>query len=40
MAVDLEMWEPRYATRAARMQASEIRELLKLLDERSNLSYN
>ena len=25
-------WEPRYAARAERMRASEIRELLKLLD--------
>lgn len=32
-------WEPRYATRAARMQASEIRELLKLLDLPGIISF-
>ena len=26
-------WEPRYASREKRMQASEIRDLLKLLDK-------
>lgn len=32
-------WEPRYAKRASRMQASEIRELLKLLDQPDILSF-
>lgn len=32
-------WEPRYATRAKRMQASEIRELLKLLDQPGLISF-
>ncbi len=32
-------WEPRYATRAARMKASEIRELLKLLDQPDIISF-
>jgi DNA-binding transcriptional MocR family regulator len=32
-------WEPRYARRAARMHASEIRELLKLLDEPGIISF-
>ncbi len=32
-------WEPRYAGRAARMQASEIRELLKLLDRPGIISF-
>ncbi len=32
-------WEPRYAQRAARMQASEIRELLKLLDTPGVISF-
>lgn len=32
-------WEPRYATRAARMRASEIRELLKLLDQPDVISF-
>jgi DNA-binding transcriptional MocR family regulator len=32
-------WEPRYAGRAARMQASEIRELLKLLDKPGIVSF-
>jgi DNA-binding transcriptional MocR family regulator len=32
-------WEPRYAHRAARMQASEIRELLKLLDTPGVISF-
>jgi len=32
-------WEPRYASRAARMQASEIRELLKLLDRPGIISF-
>ena len=39
MAENPEMWEPRYATRASRMQASEIRELLKLLDEPDIISF-
>jgi len=30
--IEASAWEPRYAGRAERMQASEIRELLKLLD--------
>ncbi len=33
------LWEPRYATRAAHMQASEIRELLKLLDQPDIVSF-
>lgn len=32
-------WEPRYADRAARMKASEIRELLKLLDQPDIISF-
>jgi hypothetical protein len=32
-------WEPRYAHRAARMRASEIRELLKLLDRPDIISF-
>jgi len=32
-------WEPRYADRAKRMQASEIRELLKLLDQPGLISF-
>lgn len=32
-------WEPRYADRAARMKASEIRELLKLLDRPDIISF-
>lgn len=32
-------WEPRYARRAERMRASEIRELLKLLDEPGIISF-
>ncbi|MGE8942180.1 PLP-dependent aminotransferase family protein [Leptospira interrogans] len=32
-------WEPRYASRAARMKASEIRELLKLLDQPDIISF-
>ena len=32
-------WEPRYAGRAARMKASEIRELLKLLDRPDIISF-
>ena len=32
-------WEPRYAARAARMQASEIRELLKVLDRPGIISF-
>ncbi len=32
-------WEPRYARRAERMRASEIRELLKLLDEPGIVSF-
>jgi DNA-binding transcriptional MocR family regulator len=39
MSSDQAMWEPKYATRAARMQASEIRELLKLLDEPDIISF-
>lgn len=39
MTISSAMWEPRYATRAARMQASEIRELLKLLDEPDITSF-
>ena len=33
MQLQANEWEPRYARRAERMRASEIRELLKLLDE-------
>lgn len=33
------LWEPRYADRAARLQASEIRELLKLLDQPDIVSF-
>ena len=32
-------WEPRYASRAERMRASEIRELLKLLDKPGIISF-
>ena len=32
-------WEPRYAARAERMRASEIRELLKLLDQPGVISF-
>ena len=32
-------WEPAYATRAERMRASEIRELLKLLDRPGIISF-
>ena len=32
-------WEPRYAGRAERMRASEIRELLKLLDQPGVTSF-
>ncbi len=32
-------WSPRYASRASRMQASEIRELLKLLDRPGIISF-
>lgn len=32
-------WEPRYATRAARMRASEIRELLKVLEQPGVISF-
>ena len=32
-------WEPRYAARAERMRASEIRELLKLLDQPGIISF-
>jgi DNA-binding transcriptional MocR family regulator len=32
-------WEPRYAGRAERMRASEIRELLKLLDQPDVISF-
>lgn len=35
----LESWEPRYARRAERMKASEIRELLKLLDQPGVISF-
>tara|TARA_R110000751_G_scaffold259709_3_gene359027 strand:+ start:69903 stop:71162 length:1260 start_codon:yes stop_codon:yes gene_type:complete len=38
-ALDPALWEPRYAARAARMQASEIRELLKLLDQPDIISF-
>lgn len=38
-AADPALWEPRYATRASRMQASEIRELLKLLDKPDIISF-
>ncbi len=34
-----ESWEPRYARRAERMKASEIRELLKLLDQPGIISF-
>ena len=34
-----ESWEPRYARRAERMKASEIRELLKLLDQPGVISF-
>ncbi|MEM7179039.1 MAG: PLP-dependent aminotransferase family protein [Pseudomonadota bacterium] len=37
--VDRHPWEPRYATRALRMQASEIRELLKLIEEPDVISF-
>ena len=36
---DASHWEPRYASRAARMKASEIRELLKLLDQPDIISF-
>ncbi len=36
---DANLWQPRYATRAEGMQASEIRELLKLLDEPDIVSF-
>lgn len=39
MAIQLQEWEPRYARRAKRMHASEIRELLKLLDEPGIISF-
>ncbi|MFK5098444.1 hypothetical protein ACI4A6_28910, partial [Klebsiella pneumoniae] len=32
-------WEPRYATRADRMRASEIRELLKIMDKPGIISF-
>ena len=32
-------WEPRYASREKRMQASEIRDLLKLLDKPGVVSF-
>jgi DNA-binding transcriptional MocR family regulator len=32
-------WEPRYAARAERMRASEIRELLKLLEQPGIISF-
>jgi DNA-binding transcriptional MocR family regulator len=38
-AVTASEYEPRYATRAARMKASEIRELLKLLDQPDIISF-
>ena len=34
-----EVFEPRYATRRRRMRASEIRELLKLLDQPGIISF-
>ena len=39
MALQSQEWEPRYARRAERMRASEIRELLKLLDEPGIISF-
>jgi DNA-binding transcriptional MocR family regulator len=39
MALQLQEWEPHYARRAERMRASEIRELLKLLDEPGIISF-
>ena len=38
-ASKFESWEPRYARRAERMKASEIRELLKLLDQPEVISF-
>lgn len=37
--VDRHHWEPQYATRAVRMQASEIRELLKLIEQPDVISF-
>ncbi len=39
MSMPLSDWEPDYASRAARMSASEIRELLKLLDRPEIISF-
>ena len=39
MQLQANEWEPRYARRAERMRASEIRELLKLLDEPGIISF-
>jgi DNA-binding transcriptional MocR family regulator len=39
MSVMTNAWEPRYARRAARMSGSEIRELLKLLDQPDVISF-
>lgn len=39
MALQPQEWEPRYARRAERMRASEIRELLKLLEEPGIISF-
>lgn len=39
MNAPIREWEPAYAARAARMQASEIRELLKLLDQPEVISF-
>ncbi|MBL4721952.1 MAG: PLP-dependent aminotransferase family protein [Alphaproteobacteria bacterium] len=36
---DLETWEPRYASRAARMQASEIRDLLSIVEKPGVISF-
>jgi DNA-binding transcriptional MocR family regulator len=38
-SADKAAWEPRYARRAERMKASEIRELLKLLDQPGIISF-
>lgn len=39
MSTMVNAWEPRYARRAARMSGSEIRELLKLLDQPDVISF-
>lgn len=39
MSTLINAWEPRYARRAARMSGSEIRELLKLLDQPDVISF-